>query len=84
MIARLQQSHAMSAFTRTPRWNDPGADSEEKHEPVGDIDTAAMESLKALDPNRPIRGGPQEGHTKEKPRDIARGSCSPRVNDILN
>jgi len=33
----------------------PSADSEEKHEPVGDIDTAAMESLKALDPERPIR-----------------------------
>ena len=33
----------------------PSADSEEKHEPVGDIDTVAMESLKALDPERPIR-----------------------------
>jgi hypothetical protein len=31
------------------------ADSEEKHEPVSDIDTAVMEGLKALDPNRPIR-----------------------------
>jgi hypothetical protein len=33
----------------------PGADSEEKREPVSDIDTTAMDSLKALDPNRPIR-----------------------------
>ena len=33
----------------------PGADSEEKREPVSDIDTAAADSLKALDPNRPIR-----------------------------
>jgi hypothetical protein len=32
-----------------------GADSEEKHEPAGDIDTAAVDSLKALDPKRPIR-----------------------------
>jgi hypothetical protein len=32
-----------------------GADSEEKHEPASDIDTAAVDSLKALDPNRPIR-----------------------------
>jgi len=32
-----------------------GADSEEKHEPAGDIDTAVMNSLKVLDPNRPIR-----------------------------
>jgi hypothetical protein len=29
--------------------------SAEKHEPVSDIDTAVVESLKALDPNRPIR-----------------------------
>src|SRR3954469_23826235 len=33
----------------------PGADSEEKHEPVSDIDTVAVDSLKALDPKRPIR-----------------------------
>jgi len=33
----------------------PCADSEEKREPVGDIDTAVVDSLKALDPNRPIR-----------------------------
>jgi hypothetical protein len=32
-----------------------GADSEEKREPVSDIDTALVDSLKALDPNRPIR-----------------------------
>ena len=32
-----------------------GADSEEKHEPVSDIDTAVVDSLKVLDPNRPIR-----------------------------
>ena len=27
----------------------------EEHEPASDIDTAAVDSLKALDPNRPIR-----------------------------
>ena len=32
-----------------------GADSEEKHEPVSDIGTAAADSLKVLDPKRPIR-----------------------------
>ena len=32
-----------------------GADSEEKHEPASDIDTALMDSLKVLDPERPIR-----------------------------
>ena len=31
------------------------ADSEEKHEPASDIDTAVVDSLKVLDPNRPIR-----------------------------
>jgi hypothetical protein len=33
----------------------PCADSEEKREPVSDIDTVAVDSLKVLDPNRPIR-----------------------------
>src|SRR5262245_17373134 len=32
----------------------PGADSEEKHEPASDIDTVAVDSLKALDPKWPI------------------------------
>ena len=32
-----------------------GADSEEKHEPASDIDTVGVDSLKALDPERPIR-----------------------------
>ena len=32
-----------------------GADSGEKHEPAGDIDAAAVASLEALDPGRPIR-----------------------------
>ena len=37
------------------RWKGPGADSEEKHEPVSDIDRRVDSSLKALDPERPIR-----------------------------
>src|SRR6266478_959711 len=41
---------------RIPYWKGPGADSEEKHEPVSDIDTATLvDSLKVLDPKRPIR-----------------------------
>ena len=36
-------------------WKGPGADSEEKHEPASDIDTALMDSLKVLDPEGPIR-----------------------------
>ena len=31
------------------------ADSEEKHEPASDINTEVVDSLKALDPKRPIR-----------------------------
>ena len=33
----------------------PCADSEEKREPVGDIDTEVVESLETLDPKWPIR-----------------------------
>jgi len=40
---------------RIPWWNGLGADSEEKREPASDIDTAVVDSLKALDPKRPIR-----------------------------
>jgi len=40
---------------RIPYWKGLGADSEEKHEPASDIDTASMGGLKALDPKRPIR-----------------------------
>ena len=39
----------------------PGADSEEKREPVGDIDIAVVDSLKALDPKRPIREADIDG-----------------------
>ena len=33
----------------------PWCHSEEKREPVSDIDTAVVDSLKVLDPKRPIR-----------------------------
>jgi len=33
----------------------PGAESEEKHEPASDIDTGAVDGLKVLDPDGPIR-----------------------------
>ena len=42
----------------------PGADSEEKHEPVGDIDTAAADSLKVLDLKRPIREADIDQHRR--------------------
>jgi hypothetical protein len=46
---------------RIPLWKGLGADSEEKHEPVSGIDTAAADSLKALDPERPIREADMPG-----------------------
>ena len=41
--------------SRIPYWKGLGAESEEKHEPASDIDTEVVDSLKALDPDRPIR-----------------------------
>ena len=40
---------------RIPSWKGLGADSEEKREPVSDIDTAVVDSLKVLDLKWPIR-----------------------------
>ena len=43
-------------LTKKAPYKGLGADSEEKHEPVSDIDTAVVvDSLKALDPEWPIR-----------------------------
>ena len=42
-------------MTKKAPYKGLGADSEEKHEPVSDIDTAAVDSLKVLDPKWPIR-----------------------------
>ena len=36
-------------------WKGLGADSEEKHEPASGVDTELVDSLKTLDPERPIR-----------------------------
>jgi hypothetical protein len=49
------------------------ADSEEKREPASDIDTVVVDSLKALDPNRPIREAkamhPPDPYTVGRPSD---------------
>jgi hypothetical protein len=42
-------------LTKKAPYKGLSADSEEKHEPVSDIDTAVVVSLKVLDPKRPIR-----------------------------
>ena len=48
-------------MTKKAPYKGLGADSEEKHEPVSDIDTVLVDSLKALDPKRPIREADIEG-----------------------
>jgi hypothetical protein len=42
-------------LTKKASYKGLGADSEEKHEPVSDIDTIVVDGLKALDPEWPIR-----------------------------
>ena len=44
-----------SASFSTPMMEGPWCHFEEKHEPASDIDTAVADSLKVLDPKRPIR-----------------------------
>ena len=45
----------MNFLTKKIPYKGLGADSEEKREPVSDIDTVVVDSLKALDPEWPIR-----------------------------
>ncbi len=56
---------------RIPYWKGLGADSEEKHEPVSDIDTVVVDSLKALDPKRPIR----EADSSRTSHDVRKVPC---------
>jgi hypothetical protein len=50
----------------------PGANSEEKHEPASYIDTALVDSLKALDPEGPIREA--DIRLRHRPRKYSLGS----------
>jgi len=52
------------------KWKGPGADSEEKHEPVSDIDIAVAVSLKVLDLD-----GRLEKQTSRAPGDIRSGQA---------
>src|SRR6516164_1401447 len=47
--------NASPCLTQKAPYKGLSADSGEKHEPAGDPDVVAVDSLKALDPNRPIR-----------------------------
>ena len=53
--ARFRKSKSVGAVFGLTCAKYQSGDSEEKHEPVSDIDTAAADSLKVLDPKRPIR-----------------------------
>jgi hypothetical protein len=61
----------------------PGADSEEKHEPVSDIDTAVVVvGLKALDPEWPIReaiGVPAQPVDATQVLNLSAGVSNPKV-----
>src|SRR5262245_24932584 len=59
---------------QTRRGKGLGAESEEKREPVSDIDTVPVDSLKVLDPDRPIREADIERQSCSGPR----GAASPR------
>src|SRR5215471_2267821 len=67
----------------------PGADSEEKHEPVSDIDTVVVDSLKALDPEWPIREADIDRHgwhvRKVPGPDMLLAAChsAPRGNPVF-
>jgi hypothetical protein len=45
----------LNFLTKKAPYKGLGADSEEKREPASDIDTVVVDSLKVLDPERPIR-----------------------------
>ena len=54
-VRRQGRPKDCSTSSSNPMMEGPCADSEEKHEPVSDIHTVAVDSLIALDPERPIR-----------------------------
>ena len=47
--------NASPCLTQKAPYKGRGADSEEKREPASDINIGAVDSLKVLDPKRPIR-----------------------------
>ena len=55
MLAGKAAQKIVPPRPRNPCWKGLRADSEEKREPVSDINIAAVDSLKTLDPKRPIR-----------------------------
>ncbi len=71
----------MNFLTQKAPYKGPGADSEEKHEPVSDIDTAEADSLKALDPNRPIREAGMASSARTPTNNLAIGEATIMASD---
>jgi hypothetical protein len=64
-------------LTKEAPYKGPGADSEEKREPVSDIDIAVADSLKVLDLKQPIREATEfrsAGKCRDGPRTEIDGS----------
>ena len=55
MTMKKDAPPCLNFLTKKAPYKGLGADSEEKHEPVSDIDIAVVDSLKLLDLKRPIR-----------------------------
>src|SRR5260370_35057974 len=69
-------------LTKKTPYKGPSADSEEKHEPVSDIDTAAADGLKVLDPKRPIREADIHTHPHEVRFFSGKWTSDPSANSI--
>ena len=86
----------LNLLTKKAPYKGLGADSEEKHEPASDIDTAAVDSLKVLDPNvwtrralqeKAVRLGCTVLHQCIRPRIGAHAPDhhgNPRASDLIN
>jgi hypothetical protein len=71
-------------LTKKAPYKGLGADSEEKHEPVSDIDTVVVDSLKALDPKRPIREADASNRRVDIPRELRQADDSDdRIAEML-
>jgi hypothetical protein len=74
-------------LTKKAPYKGLGADSEEKREPASDIAAALVDSLKVLDPKRPIREADIGRHWRETARSrmiqLGSGGCFAAVETML-
>src|SRR6266568_7449772 len=95
-VCRQGRPKDCSTLYSNPMMEGLGADSEEKHEPVSDIDTVEADSLKVLDPNvwtrralqeKAVRLGCTVLHQCIRPRIGAHAPDhhgNPRASDVIN